>query len=57
MAKVKKTRFECQRCGHEWAPRQDVRPTICPRCESPFWDRPRTLPKWKRDMIVVEPVG
>jgi len=57
LAKVKKTRFECQRCGHEWAPRQDVRPTICPRCESPFWDRPRTLPKWKRDMIVVEPVG
>lgn len=33
-------KMNCLRCGHSWAPRQtDVR--ICPKCKSPYWDRPR----------------
>jgi transcriptional regulator len=35
------------RCGHEWLPRArdkegDVeRPTVCPKCKSPRWDKPK----------------
>jgi hypothetical protein len=34
--------FRCERCAHEWIPRdlgQD--PAVCPKCKSPYWDRPR----------------
>ena len=30
------------RCGHEWLPRNDEKPRVCPKCKSPNWDR---LPK------------
>ena len=33
--------FRCERCGHEWRPKSDVMPTICPKCKSPYWDKPR----------------
>ena len=36
------TAYRC-RCGHEWAPRplgNPRRPTACPRCKTPNWDRP-----------------
>ena len=34
--------FRCERCGHEWKPKSnDVTPTICPKCKSPYWDKPR----------------
>ena len=30
-------KLKCQKCGHEWAPRQaDVR--ICPNCKTTYWD-------------------
>jgi hypothetical protein len=29
------------RCGHEWYPRRPGdRPTVCPKCKSPNWDKP-----------------
>lgn len=29
------------RCGHEWLPREKgERPTVCPKCKSPRWDKP-----------------
>src|SRR5262245_5848382 len=28
------------RCGHEWLPRIDEKPTTCPKCKSPRWDWP-----------------
>ena len=31
----------CERCGHEWRTRTDDTPTICPKCKSPYWNRPR----------------
>jgi DNA-directed RNA polymerase subunit RPC12/RpoP len=33
--------FKCARCGHEWTPRLAERPRLCPKCKSPYWDKPR----------------
>ena len=36
------TGFRCERCDHEWIPRNGNRqPKVCPKCKSPYWDRPR----------------
>jgi predicted Zn-ribbon and HTH transcriptional regulator len=30
------------RCGHEWLPRdRSERPSVCPACKSPRWDKPK----------------
>jgi predicted Zn-ribbon and HTH transcriptional regulator len=46
MARVKITieGFKCERCGHEWSP-MDIKkePAVCPKCKSPYWNRPRKL--------------
>lgn len=31
----------CLRCGHNWEPRADQPPKFCPRCNSPYWNKPR----------------
>jgi len=31
----------CERCGHGWKPREGSNPLVCPKCKSPYWDRPR----------------
>ncbi len=34
--------FRCERCSHEWIPRDvEQEPAVCPKCKSPYWDRPR----------------
>lgn len=35
--------WECLRCGHQWIPRvmTETEPTICPKCKSPYWNKPR----------------
>lgn len=33
--------FRCERCGHEWVPRREEEPRVCPSCKSPYWNRPR----------------
>ncbi len=33
--------LQCLRCGHEWMPRSEERPGNCPKCKSPYWDKPR----------------
>ena len=34
--------YRCERCGHEWIPRSfEANPRTCPKCKSPYWDRPR----------------
>ena len=34
--------FKCERCEHEWIP-NDIHqePTVCPKCKSPYWNKPR----------------
>jgi predicted Zn-ribbon and HTH transcriptional regulator len=30
------------RCGHEWLARDPhEKPRVCPKCKSPYWDRPK----------------
>lgn len=42
MGKIKIEGYICERCGHKWVPRNtDEKPRVCPRCKSPYWDRPR----------------
>lgn len=42
MAKVKLDGFRCERCEHEWVPREGgLEPKVCPACKSPYWNRPR----------------
>ena len=32
----------CDRCGYEWIPRDlEVEPEACPKCKSPYWNKPR----------------
>lgn len=33
--------WECERCDHQWVPREEERPRVCPKCKSPYWDKPR----------------
>lgn len=43
MAKVQLTvwGWRCERCEHEWIPRESQEPRVCPKCKSPYWNRPR----------------
>lgn len=41
MVKVQLWGWRCERCGHEWLPREDKPPRVCPHCKSPYWDKPR----------------
>jgi predicted Zn-ribbon and HTH transcriptional regulator len=41
MAKVMLEGYRCERCGHEWRPRnKKEEPKVCPKCKSPYWDKP-----------------
>lgn len=34
--------YECERCDHKWVPRRPKEtPRVCPKCKSPYWNRPR----------------
>ena len=36
--------YRCERCNHEWIPRDfNNEPAVCPKCKSPYWDRPRRM--------------
>lgn len=46
MPKVQIWGYRCERCGHEWVPRdKDHEPKVCPSCKSPYWNTPRRPPK------------
>ena len=32
---------KCLRCGHQWYPRRLELPKHCPKCNSPYWNRPK----------------
>ena len=33
---------KCYRCNHKWVQREKDKPRICPKCKSPYWDKPKT---------------
>ena len=41
MQRVAVWAFICERCLQPWLPRDMRRPRTCPKCKSPYWDRPR----------------
>ena len=50
VAKIKLDGYKCERCGHVWLPRiydNDKDPVICPKCKSPYWNRPKEQQKRK----------
>ena len=34
--------LECLRCKHKWIRRGEVNPKTCPKCKSPYWQKPLT---------------
>ena len=32
---------KCLRCGHEWPSRLERLPKVCPKCNSPYWNKPK----------------
>lgn len=47
MARIMLEGYKCERCEHTWVPRSttESEPTICPKCKSPYWNRPRRTNK------------
>lgn len=37
--------WECIRCKHRWIPRNERKPTVCPKCKSVYWDTERIRSK------------
>jgi len=37
---IKIGKYHCNKCNHEWIPRQADYPRICPKCKSVRWDKP-----------------
>ena len=47
MPKVQLWGYRCERCGHEWLPRDretETEPKVCPKCKNPYWNLPRRTP-------------
>lgn len=40
LVKIVLTKLGCTRCKHEWFPRTTESPKVCPKCNSPYWDKP-----------------
>ena len=47
MAWIKIDGFLCEHRSHCWAPKQQgaPEPKNCPKCKSPYWNKPRMTPK------------
>jgi len=37
---IKVYECKCERCKHEWITRTEDVPVVCPKCKSPYWDKP-----------------
>ena len=49
-ANIRLTGHKCYRCGHEWLPHnKNVLPRVCPKCKSPYWDKPKVRFNKKAD--------
>ncbi len=38
---IKKDNIFCFRCYHNWKKRKETNPKYCPKCKSPYWNKPR----------------
>jgi DNA-directed RNA polymerase subunit RPC12/RpoP len=45
--------LECLRCGHTWIPRQPKEAKTCPKCRSPYWNKP----KWKGEKEMLQQIS
>ena len=46
MGTIKITIEGCERCGYKWIPRnKEENPRVCPKCKSPYWDKPKKKKK------------
>lgn len=55
MPKVTLEGWKCLRCEHQWLPRDNEHPKVCPKCKSPYWDTPRRIDLQKpKDMSIKE---
>ncbi|MEM4137712.1 MAG: hypothetical protein QXF48_03500 [Candidatus Anstonellaceae archaeon] len=45
---IKVYECKCERCGHEWITRSEDVPTVCPKCKSPYWDKPSNKNREKK---------
>ena len=43
MGKIKIAGYVCERCAHQWVPRNKDLPIVCSRCKSPYWNIPRKI--------------
>lgn len=43
MAIIKILGYKCERCNHTWTPRDEEEPVVCPKCKSPYWNKPRII--------------
>jgi len=41
LVEIKVKGYRCNRCGHEWIPKGSDEPMVCPKCKSPYWNKPR----------------
>lgn len=39
MIDIKIPYLKCTRCKHQWIPRSTNYPKVCPRCNSPYWNK------------------
>jgi len=37
---IKVYECKCERCGHSWITRSEDVPVVCPKCKSPYWNKP-----------------
>jgi DNA-directed RNA polymerase subunit RPC12/RpoP len=44
--------LHCLRCGHRWIRRKATPPKNCPKCISPYWDKPRRKDKHATGKLV-----
>ncbi len=33
--------FTCKKCSHQWQPKRNYMSKVCPKCQSPDWNRPK----------------
>jgi DNA modification methylase len=50
MPKIKIEGYLCIRCKHTWIPRENSKPTVCPKCKSPYGILHEKIIRWKMIM-------